>query len=1081
MKVAMVSEHASPLATLGGVDAGGQNVHVAALAAAMARRGVDVVVHTRRDAARAAPGAHGRRRHASTTYPPGRPREVPKDDLFPYMDDFAADLHRQWARDAARRRPRALLDERATPRCRPRRPLGIPVVMTFHALGVVKRRHQGAADTSPPERLGGRGAARPRGRPRRRHLQRRGVRAAAPRRRPHARSASSRAGSTPSCSPRRTRPTRARPAAHRLVYVGRLVERKGIGNAISALAGLVNNGGPDTELVVVGGPDAADVDTDPQVARLRALAAHGARRRPRALPRPRRPRAGCPPCCAAPTPSSACPGTSRSASCRSRPWPAACPSSPPPSAASSTPSSTAAPACTSRRATPSAVVEALRGAARATRPAARVRRRRRPPRPRPLLLGPRRGSHPAVLRRPAPRRGAGSRKRCPPHDRPDRCCPAAPHVAALLEALPLLDPDQLDALGRPPRPTSSSAAGACSSPGNGGSAAQAQHLTAELVGRYRDDRPALSAIALHAETSARHRDQQRLRLRPRLRPAGAGARPSRRRLPRHVHQRPQRQRPRRHGGRPRGRADRLGDDRQRPQPAGRAGRRRARRAGAPRPRPCRRCTRSRCTWCAPPSTSPVGADRPSSAVDPHPDPLHPVARVTARRRRRRPARPRPRRHRRPALPRRARARRRRAGAGLAAPAAPGWPRCSPPPTAARSSSSPRWRGRRRPRAAPRCSPPADVRVVDLGLDGATPEKVRVRSDGRSLLRLDRGGAPGTPGDLTDEAARRAGRGRRRARRRLRPRASPAAPGCAPRSTRPRRAPVVWDPHPRGPEPVPGCTLVTPNGGEAAHFAARPRPAAPLAAATGPRPRAGRRAGAPPPSAVTLSAPRRAASSSATPRRSVVPGPRRPVLRPLRRGRPVRLRRRRPARRRRAAQRGRRRRRPRRVARSSPPGGAAAVRGRRARRRTAGARAATRGRRGRPGPRLRRHRRRHRRLLRPAARRPRRDAAAGPRARRLPRRLPQQRRLASAGSRARPRPLVARTTAPPCCSRLDCVDAVVVFDEDTPAAALARLRPDVWAKGGDYAVAVHAGGRRRGGVGRPGGRPALPRRPVHHRT
>jgi D-sedoheptulose 7-phosphate isomerase len=38
--------------------------------------------------------------------------------------------------------------------------------------------------------------------------------------------------------------------------------------------------------------------------------------------------------------------------------------------------------------------------------------------------------------------------------------------------------------------------------GNGGSAAQAQHLTAELVGRYRDDRRALSAIALHAETSS---------------------------------------------------------------------------------------------------------------------------------------------------------------------------------------------------------------------------------------------------------------------------------------------------------------------------------------------------------------------------------------------------------------------------------------------------------------------------------------------------------------------------------------------------------------------------------------------------
>jgi D-sedoheptulose 7-phosphate isomerase len=38
--------------------------------------------------------------------------------------------------------------------------------------------------------------------------------------------------------------------------------------------------------------------------------------------------------------------------------------------------------------------------------------------------------------------------------------------------------------------------------GNGGSAAQAQHLSAELVGRYRDDRPPFSALALHTDTSA---------------------------------------------------------------------------------------------------------------------------------------------------------------------------------------------------------------------------------------------------------------------------------------------------------------------------------------------------------------------------------------------------------------------------------------------------------------------------------------------------------------------------------------------------------------------------------------------------
>jgi phosphoheptose isomerase len=38
--------------------------------------------------------------------------------------------------------------------------------------------------------------------------------------------------------------------------------------------------------------------------------------------------------------------------------------------------------------------------------------------------------------------------------------------------------------------------------GNGGSAAEAQHLTSELVGRFEDERIPLSAIALHADTSA---------------------------------------------------------------------------------------------------------------------------------------------------------------------------------------------------------------------------------------------------------------------------------------------------------------------------------------------------------------------------------------------------------------------------------------------------------------------------------------------------------------------------------------------------------------------------------------------------
>jgi phosphoheptose isomerase len=75
------------------------------------------------------------------------------------------------------------------------------------------------------------------------------------------------------------------------------------------------------------------------------------------------------------------------------------------------------------------------------------------------------------------------------------------HVAALLQALPLLDTEKMDAWGTRLADVLVGG-GRVLVAGNGGSAAQAQHLTAELVGRYRDDRPALSALALHAETSA---------------------------------------------------------------------------------------------------------------------------------------------------------------------------------------------------------------------------------------------------------------------------------------------------------------------------------------------------------------------------------------------------------------------------------------------------------------------------------------------------------------------------------------------------------------------------------------------------
>jgi D-beta-D-heptose 7-phosphate kinase / D-beta-D-heptose 1-phosphate adenosyltransferase len=112
---------------------------------------------------------------------------------------------------------------------------------------------------------------------------------------------------------------------------------------------------------------------------------------------------------------------------------------------------------------------------------------------------------------------------------------------------------------------------------------------------------------------------------------------------------------------------------------------------------------------------------------------------------------------------------------------------------------------------------AGVVVVDLGLTGQTPEKIRVRADGRSLLRLDRGTRPGRVGPLGD-SGRRALAGAAAVLVADYGRGLAAEPGVrAALAARPARRPLVWDPHPMGPAPVPGSRLATPNRAEATGF------------------------------------------------------------------------------------------------------------------------------------------------------------------------------------------------------------------------------------------------------------------------
>ncbi|GAA3051528.1 SIS domain-containing protein [Streptomyces roseofulvus] len=78
------------------------------------------------------------------------------------------------------------------------------------------------------------------------------------------------------------------------------------------------------------------------------------------------------------------------------------------------------------------------------------------------------------------------------------------HCRSLCRAVERLEGAELERLGRWGGRLAEvlTAGGRLLAAGNGGSAAQAQHLTAELVGRYREERPAYSALSLHAETSS---------------------------------------------------------------------------------------------------------------------------------------------------------------------------------------------------------------------------------------------------------------------------------------------------------------------------------------------------------------------------------------------------------------------------------------------------------------------------------------------------------------------------------------------------------------------------------------------------
>jgi D-inositol-3-phosphate glycosyltransferase len=153
-KIAFISEHASPLAVLGGVDSGGQNVYVAEICKSLSRLGYMIDIFTRRDDSNLPqivnwlPGI--RVIHVDA----GPAREVAKEALLGYMPAFTAEMVRfiqsgklEYELVHANFFMSGLVASQV------KKQLGIPYVITFHALGKVRMIHQKDKDAFPVERI----------------------------------------------------------------------------------------------------------------------------------------------------------------------------------------------------------------------------------------------------------------------------------------------------------------------------------------------------------------------------------------------------------------------------------------------------------------------------------------------------------------------------------------------------------------------------------------------------------------------------------------------------------------------------------------------------------------------------------------------------------------------------------------------------------------------------------------------------------------------------------------------------------------------------------------------------------------
>lgn len=278
-RIAMISEHASPLGCLGGVDSGGQNVYVAQVAKHLAAFGNDVDVFTRRDDARLPEIVPCQPRVRVVHVPAGPPSFVAKEELLPFMGDFRRQMLRFCHRHELEYdliHAHFWMSGLVAAEVKRRRKW--PFVMTFHALGRVRRMHQREADRFPEERLAIEDrlmveadrliAECPQDEEDQVRLY--GARREKIRLVP---CGFDKAELWPVGKNEARQQLGLDPCERIVLHVGRMVPRKGVDNAVRGFARLVHRHGIAGRLVIVGGEsDQADPFLTPEIGRLQNIA-----------------------------------------------------------------------------------------------------------------------------------------------------------------------------------------------------------------------------------------------------------------------------------------------------------------------------------------------------------------------------------------------------------------------------------------------------------------------------------------------------------------------------------------------------------------------------------------------------------------------------------------------------------------------------------------------------------------------------------------------------------------------------------------------------------------------------------------